>query len=101
MKNEALLEPRVELGHDWKGGLLWILCAVLALGYLDKWDNEVYWREKAREAEQREMRGRPLHDELRTVTFVIQAKTNEDLMNRLADVAGAADLERHYLRATK
>lgn len=36
----ASRKPRVS--HNWTGGLLWVLCAVLALGWLDALDDKEY-----------------------------------------------------------
>ena len=100
----ALMKPRVEHGHDWRGGLLWVLCACLALGWIDSADNADWHRQQAMQAREdlaREVASRPLPENLRRVTFVIQARTREDLANHLADVADAADLERHYLKGKR
>jgi hypothetical protein len=104
MKKLAYQQPRVELGHDWRGGLLWLLAAVLLLGWLDALDNADWHRRAAERAAaelQRELDARPLPPHLPPVTFVLEARTREGLKNRLAEVAGAADLARHKLREGK
>jgi hypothetical protein len=100
----AFRQPIIIHEHNWLGGLLWVLCAVLALGYIDANDNADQHRRHAKQAQEelrKEISRRPLPESLRSVTFVIEARNHEDLSNKLADIAGAADLERHFIKTLK
>lgn len=83
--------PRVVHDHDWRGGLLWMLCAVLALGMLDKWDNADYWQKEAEKANRRAVDLEAYANTLPPVAFVLDARNRKELDMRIATVAGELD----------
>ena len=89
--------PRVVHDHDWRGGLLWVLCAVLTLGLLDKWDNEAFWRAEANRANA-ELSRRNAVESMPNPVVVLDANTAEAYGLRLAEIAGGLDGERMRLR---
>jgi len=92
--------PRVTHEHNWLGGLLWVLCAVLALGYLDALDNEAYWRNEANRANS-EVERRNALESLPNPAIVIDAENAHKFGLRLADIAGGLDGERARMRGAK
>ena len=92
--------PRIVYDHDWRGGLLWVLCAVLALGLIDKWDNADYWQQEAKRAHA-EVARRDALESLPNPTIILDARTAEEFGLKLADVAGGADGLRAELRRMK
>ena len=92
--------PRVVHDHDWRGGLLWVLCAVLALGMLDKWDNADYFEREATKAHEA-LAKRDALESLPNPAIVLDAATAERYGLRLAEIAGGLDGERAKLRRAK
>ena len=92
--------PRVVHDHNWRGGLLWVLVACLALGLLDKWDNADYWEKEAMRANAEVARRNSL-ESLPNPTIILDARTAEEFGLKLADVAGGADSVRAELMGRK
>lgn len=92
--------PRVVHDHDWRGGLLWVLVAVLLLGWLDEMDNADYWQREATRANA-EVAKRDALESLPNPAIVLDARTAEKFGLRLADVAGGIDGVRARMRGVK
>lgn len=94
--------PRVvhDDSHDWRGGLLWVLAAVLLLGWLDEMDNADYWQKEAARASA-EVARRDALESLPNPAIVLDARTAEKFGLRLADVAGGIDGVRARMRGAK
>ena len=92
--------PRVVHDHNWSGGLLWALVAVLLLGFIDQWDNADFWRKEAERA-QAEVARREALESLPNPAIVLDARTAEKFGLRLADIAGGLDGARAELRTPK
>lgn len=92
--------PRVVHDHDWRGGLLWVLVAVLLLGWLDALDNADYWQKEAARASA-EVARRDALESLPNPAIVLDARTAEKFGLRLADVAGGIDGVRAKVRGVK
>ncbi len=92
--------PRVVHDHDWRGGLLWVLVAVLLLGWLDEMDNADYWQREA-ERSAAEVARRDALESLPNPAIVLDARTAEKFGLRLADIAGGIDGVRARMRGAK
>lgn len=92
--------PRVVHDHDWRGGLLWALVAVLLLGFIDQWDNADFWRKEAERA-QAEVTKREALESMPNPAIVLDARTAEKFGLKLADIAGGLDGVRAEMRAKK
>ena len=92
--------PRVVHDHDWRGGLLWVLVACLALGFLDKWDNADFWQREAERANA-EVARREALESLPNPAIVLDARTAEQFGIRLAEIAGGLDGVRAEMRGKK
>ena len=92
--------PRVVHDHDWRGGLLWVLVAVLALGFIDANDNADFWKREAERANA-EVARREALESLPNPAIVLDARTAEQFGLRLADIAGGLDGARAELRRPK
>ena len=92
--------PRIVHDHNWRGGLLWVLVACLALGLLDAWDNEAYWRDQANRANKEVARRNSL-ESLPNPAIVLDARTAEKFGVRLAEIAGGLDGVRAEMRRGK
>ena len=92
--------PRVVHDHDWRGGLLWVLVACLALGYLDSLDNADHWEREANRANA-EVARREALESLPNPAIVLDARTAEKFGLRIADIAGGLDGVRAEMRAKK
>lgn len=89
--------PRVVHDHNWRGGLLWVLVSVLALGLLDSWDNEDYWKREAMRANA-EVARREALESMPNPAIVLDARTAEKFGLRIAEIAGGLDGERARMR---
>jgi hypothetical protein len=89
--------PRVVHEHNWLGGLLWVLAAVLALGWLDSMDNAAFWQEEALRA-QAENERRTALESLPNPAIVLDAASAEKFGLRIAEIAGGLDGERARMR---
>lgn len=95
------MRPRVvHEPHNWAGGLLWVLCAVLALGYIDSWDNADYWQRQAARSSA-EVERRNALESLPNPAVVIDAHSAEKFGLRLAEIAGGLDGVRAKLRGAR
>ena len=92
--------PRVVHDHDWRGWLLWVLCAVLALGFIDANDNADYWQREAERAHA-EVAKREALESMPNPAIVLDARTAEKFGLRLADIAGGIDGVRARMRRAK
>lgn len=82
--------PRVVHDHNWRGGLLWVLVSVLALGWIDSMDNADYWQREANRANA-EVARREALESMPNPVVVIDAHSAEQFGLRLADIAGGLD----------
>lgn len=82
--------PRVVHDHDWRGGLLWVLVAVLLLGWLDALDNADYWQKEAARASA-EVARRDALESLPNPVVVIDAHSAEKFGLKIAEIAGGLD----------
>lgn len=82
--------PRIVHDHDWRGGLLWVLCAVLALGLIDANDNADFWQREANRANA-EVARRDALESLPNPVVVIDAHSAEQFGLKIADIAGGLD----------
>jgi hypothetical protein len=89
--------PRVVHDHDWRGGLLWVLCACLALGFIDANDDADYWQRVAKQ-NAAELAMREARETLPNPAIILDATTAEAYGLRLADVAAGADAQRLALK---
>lgn len=92
--------PRVVHDHDWRGGLLWVLVSVLALGFIDANDNADYWKKEAMRANA-EVAKREALESMPNPVVVIDAHSAEQFGLRLADIAGGLDGVRAQMRGKK
>jgi hypothetical protein len=93
--------PRVtHVPHDWTGGLLWMLCAVLALGFIDANDNANEWRMEADKARAQLAQELAIAS-LPNPAIVISARTAQEYGMRLSEIAGGADAERMKMKGKK
>ena len=92
--------PRVVHDHDWRGGLLWVLVSVLALGFIDANDNADFWQREAERANAEVARRNSL-ESLPNPAIVLDARTAEQFGLRLADIAGGLDGVRAEMRRPK
>jgi hypothetical protein len=93
--------PRVtHVPHDWTGGLLWVLCAVLALALIDANDNANEMRMLADTARAELAKERAIAS-LPDPAIIISARTAELYGLSLAKVAGGADAERMKMKGRK
>lgn len=94
--------PRVvhDEGHNWLGGLLWTLSAVLALGWIDSMDNANEWRKEAERANA-QVAHRNALESMPNPAIVLDAETAQKYGLRLAEIAGGLDGERAKLRGAK
>ena len=91
------LKPRItHEPHNWTGGLLWVLCACLALGWIDSMDNADYWQREAERA-QAEVERRNALETIPNPAIVLDARTAEKFGLRLGEIAGGLDDERAKL----
>lgn len=90
-------KPRVVHEHNWLGGLLWVLAAVLALGWIDSMDNADFWRQEAMK-QTAENERRTALESLPNPAIVLDAATAEKFGLRLAEIAGGLDGERARMR---
>ena len=89
--------PRVTHDHNWLGGLLWVLVACLALGWIDSMDNADFWRQEAMKQTAENERRTEL-ESLPNPAIVLDAATAEKFGLRLAEIAGGLDGERARMR---
>ena len=92
--------PRVVHDHDWRGGLLWVLVSVLALGFIDANDNADFWQREAERANAEVARRNSL-ESLPNPAIVLDARTAEKFGVRLAEIAGGLDGVRAEMRRPK
>ena len=92
--------PRVTHEHNWLGGLLWVLSAVLALGWIDSADNADFWKQEAMK-QSAENERRTALESLPNPAIVLDARTAEQFGIRLADIAGGLDGVRAEMRRGK
>ena len=92
--------PRVVHDHDWRGGLLWALVSVLALGFIDANDNADFWQREAERANA-EVARREALESLPNPAIVLDARTAEQFGLRLAEIAGGLDGVRAEMRRPK
>lgn len=92
--------PRVVHDHNWRGGLLWVLVACLALGFIDANDNADFWQREAERANA-EVARREALESLPNPAIVLDARTAEQFGIRLADIAGGLDGVRAEMRRGK
>ena len=92
--------PRVVHDHDWRGGLLWVLVSVLALGFIDANDNADFWQREAERANA-EVARREALESLPNPAIVLDARTAEQFGLRLAEIAGGLDGVRAEMRRGK
>ena len=89
--------PRVTHDHNWLGGLLWVLVACLALGWIDSADNADHWRKEAARANA-EVERRAALESLPNPAIVLDAASAEKFGLRIAEIAGGLDGERARMR---
>ena len=89
--------PRVTHEHNWLGGLLWVLSAVLALGWIDSMDNADFWRQEAMK-QTAENERRTALESLPNPAIVLDAASAEKFGLRIAEIAGGLDGERARMR---
>lgn len=92
--------PRVVHDHNWSGGLLWVLVAVLLLGFIDQWDNADFWQREAERANA-EVARREALESMPNPVVVIDANSAEKFGLRLAEIAGGLDGVRAQMRGRK
>ena len=92
--------PRIVHDHNWRGGLLWVLVACLAIGFIDANDNADFWQREAERANAEVARRNSL-ESLPNPAIVLDARTAEQFGLRLADIAGGLDGVRAELRRRK
>ena len=92
--------PRVVHDHDWRGGLLWVLVSVLALGFIDANDNADFWQREAERANA-EVARREALESMPNPAIVLDARTAEKFGVRLAEIAGGLDGVRAEMRGKK
>ena len=92
--------PRVVHDHNWRGGLLWVLVACLALGFIDANDNADFWQREAERANAEVARRNSL-ESLPNPAIVLDARTAEKFGIRLAEIAGGLDGVRAEMRRPK
>ena len=98
----ALIHRRPRVVHDadridWTNGGLFVLCAILALGWIDSMDDADHWKREATKAHA-EVAKREALESMPNPVVVIDAHSAEQFGLRLAEIAGGLDGVRAEMR---
>lgn len=94
----AIVDESEVARNDWQRGLLLMLAAILALGWIDANDRAVE-ADDARQASERALHEDRALRGLPNPAIVLDARTARQYGLRLADIAGGLDAERAQLHA--